>query len=48
MAACSIQVYQVSPSDIDFLRKNIGLCFRFSSSLNRAALIEASDTIWYK
>ena len=34
----------VSTSDIDFLMKNIGLCFCFSSSLNKAALTEASDT----
>ena len=26
-----------------FLIKNIGLCFRFSSSLNKVALIETSD-----
>ena len=29
--------------DRDFLAKNIGLYFRFSSSLNKAALTEASN-----
>ena len=38
------RVDRVSASDRDFLTKNIGLCFRFLSSLNRGALIEASNT----
>ena len=33
-------VYRVSTSDRDLLMKNIGLYFWFSSSLNKAALIE--------
>ena len=37
-------VYRVSTSDRDLLTKNIGLCFQFLSSLNKAALIEAFDT----
>ena len=43
-AACSRQVYQVSALDRDLLTKNIGLCFRFSSSLNNAALTEIFET----
>ena len=43
-ATCSRQVYQVFVSDRDFLTKNISFCFRFSSSLNKAALTKASDT----
>ena len=31
-------------SNKDFLMKNIGLCFQFSSSLNKVALIETSET----
>ena len=42
--ACSRQVYHVSASDRDFLTKNIDLGFRPSSSLNKDALTEASDT----
>ena len=38
------EVYCVSASDRDLFMKNIGLCFRFSSSFNKAALIEAFDT----
>ena len=34
----------VSTSDRDFLTKNTGLCFRFSSSLNKAALTKTSAT----
>ena len=37
-------VYRISASDRDLLMKNIGLCFRFLFSLNKDALIEASDT----
>ena len=37
-------VYCVSASNRDLVTKNIGLCFRFSSSLNKAAHAEASDT----
>ena len=43
-AACSRRVYCVSTSYRDLLTKNTGLCFRFSSSLNKAALIETSKT----
>ena len=43
-AACSRQVYRVFSSDRDFLMKNTGLCFWFSSSLNKVALIETSET----
>ena len=43
-ATCSRQVYRVFALDRDLLMKNIGLCFRFSSSLNRVALTEAFDT----
>ena len=42
--ACSRRVYCVFASDRDFLINNIGLSFCFSSSLNKATLIEASDT----
>ena len=31
-------------TDRDFLTKNIGLCFQFSSSLNKAALTDTSET----
>ena len=41
-AACSRRVYRVSASDMDLLTKNIGLYFRFSSSLNNVALTEMS------
>ena len=44
-AACLRQVYQVSASDRDLLTKNIGLCFWFSSSLNKDALIDTSETV---
>ena len=36
-----------SGSAKDLLTKNTGLCFLFSSSLNRAALIETSETAKY-
>ena len=36
-------VYRVYASNRDFLTNNIGLCFQFLSSLNKATLIEASD-----
>ena len=42
---CSRRVYRVSSSDRDLLTKNIGLYFRFSSSLNKVALTETSETI---
>ena len=42
--ACSRRVYQVSASDRDFLMKNIGPCFQFSSSLNKAEITKAFDT----
>ena len=41
-AACLRRVYQVSTLDRDFLTKNMGLCFRFSSSLNNVVLTEIS------
>ena len=43
-AACSRRVYRVYASDKDLLTKNISLCFRFSSSLNKAALTNTSET----
>ena len=46
-AACSRWLYQVYASDKDLLTKNIGLFFLFSSSLNRAALTETSETAKY-
>ena len=45
--ACSRWLYQVSTSTKDLLTKNTGLCFLFSSSLNRAALTETSETAKY-
>ena len=42
--AYSRRVYRVSALDKAFLMKNIGLCFRFSFSLNKATLIETSKT----
>ena len=41
---CSRWVYRVSALDRDLVTKNIGLCFRFSSSFNKAAHSEASNT----
>ena len=41
---CWRLVYRVSASDRDLVTKNIGLCFWFLSSLNKAAHAEASDT----
>ena len=32
-------------SDRNLLTKNTGLCFRFSSSLNKAALTETLETV---
>ena len=46
-AACSRWLYLVSKSTKDLLTKNIGLCFLFSSSLNRATLTETSETAKY-
>ena len=43
-AACSRQEYRVSTYARNFLMKNIGLCFRFSSSLNKVALTKTSNT----
>ena len=43
-ATCSRRVYRVSASNRDLLMKNIGLDFRFSSSLNNATLTEISKT----
>ena len=45
--ACSRWLYRVSASAKDLLMKNTGLCFLFSSSLTRAALIETSETAKY-
>ena len=47
-AACSRWLYRVSASAKDLLTKNIGLCFLFPSSLNRAVLTETSETSRYK
>ena len=46
-AACSRWLYRVSASAKDLLTKNTGLYFLFSSSLNRAALTEKSETTKY-
>ena len=46
-AVCSRWLYRVSTSAKDLLTKNISLCFLFSSSFNRAALIETSETTKY-
>ena len=43
-ATCSRRVYRVSAYARDFLIKNIGLYFHFSSSLNKTRLIETFDT----
>ena len=43
-AACSRRVYRVSTSDRDLLTKNTGLCFQFSSSLNKVVLTKTSET----
>ena len=40
-------MYQFSASAKDLLTKNTGLCFLFSSSLNRAVLTETSETAKY-
>ena len=40
----ALQVYRVSALDRDLLMKNIGLCFKFSSSLNKASLTKTSET----
>ena len=46
-AACSRWLYRASASAKDLLTKNIGLCFLFSSSLNKAALTNTSKTVKY-
>ena len=46
-AVCSRWLYRVSASAKDLLTKNTGLCFLFSSSLNKAALTETSETVKY-
>ena len=46
-AACSRWMYWVSTSTKDLLTKNTGLYFLFSSSLNKASLIETSKTAKY-
>ena len=43
-AACSRRVYLIFSSARDFIMKNIDLCFRFSSSLNKVTLTKTSDT----
>ena len=45
--ACSRWLYWVSESAKELLTKNTGLCFLFSSSLNRAVLTETSKTAKY-
>ena len=45
--ACSRWLYRVSTSAKDLLTKNTSLCFLFSSSFNRAALTETSETTKY-
>ena len=45
--ACSRWLYRVSTSAKDLLTKNTGLCFIFSSSLNRVALTKTSETTKY-
>ena len=46
-AACSRWLYRVSTLAKDLLTKNTSLGFLFSSSLNRAALTETSETAKY-
>ena len=46
-STCSRWLYQFSTSPKDLLTKNAGLCFLFSSSMNRATLIETSETAKY-
>ena len=46
-ATCSRWLYRVFALAKDLLTKNTGLCFLLSSSLNRAALIETSETAKY-
>ena len=46
-AACWRWLYRVSVSAKDLLTKNTSLCFLLSSSLNRAALTETSETAKY-
>ena len=45
--ACLRWLYRVSASTKDLLTKNTGLCFIFSSSLNRATLIKTFETAKY-
>ena len=45
--ACSRWLYRVSASIKDFLTKNTGLCFLFSSSLNNASLTNTFETTRY-
>ena len=45
--ACLRWLYRVSTSSKDLLIKNTSLCFLFSSSLDRAALIETSEITRY-
>ena len=46
-ATCSRWLYRVSASTKDLLAKNTGLFFLFSSSLNKVALTETSETAKY-
>ena len=46
-AAYSRWLFQVSASAKDLLTKNTGLCFIFSSSLNKATFTETSETAKY-
>ena len=45
--ACSRWLYRVSASVMDLLTKNTGHYFLFSSSFNRAAITETSETAKY-
>ena len=42
-ASCSRRVYRVYVLDKDLLTKNMGLYFRFSSSLNNVAFTKISE-----
>ena len=46
-AACLRWLYWISASVKNLLTQNTSLCFLFSSSLNRAALTETSETAKY-
>ena len=46
--ACSRWLYRAFASAKDLLTKNTGLCFLFSSSLNKAALTKTFETAKYR